>query len=200
MSAGVLWLIGQIDAAMPFSEILGKVVVEGVIVAIGLSVGAAQLGGGGKGSRSGQGMKGKRDRDGRDGRDVGLRGRVVLSICGAVLFASNVAPTEEIVMIAVEASRWQILGLALLSLALGGIILFYSDFTGSQRPAREGHATTVLSFSVINYAVALAASAFILWFFGRFEGVSLSIGVAETVALGVAGTLGASAGRLLLVS
>ena len=196
LSAGVLWLIGQIDGGMPLTEIVGKVVVEGVIVAVGLSVGAAQLGGGGKGSRSDQGMKGKRD---RDVRDVGLRGQAVLSICGAVLFASNVAPTEEIVVIALEASRWQILGLALLSLALGAVILFYSDFTGSERPS-ENHATTVLSLSVINYAVALAASAFILWFFGRFAGVSFATGIAQTVVLGVAGTLGASAGRLLLLS
>ena len=196
VSAGILWLIGQIDSGMPVSEILGKVVVEALPAAIGVSVGAAQFGGDGKGS---QGMKGREDKE-----RIGIPGQVVLGLCGAVLFASNVAPTEEIVQIAVESTPWRLLGLALLSLVLGGIILFYSDFTGS-KPLRSGSELkaglgTVLSLSVISYAVALAASAFILWFFGRFDGVSLATGIAQTVTLGVASALGASAGRLLLLS
>ena len=190
VSAGILWLIGQIDSGMPLSEVLGKVVVEGVPAAIGVSVGSAQLGGEGKG---GQGMKGDKEK-------IGLSGQIALGLCGAVLFASNVAPTEEIIQIAIESTRWRLLGLALLSLLLGGIILFYSDFTGS-RPLRSGDGLgTVLSLSVISYAVALCASAFILWFFGRFDGVSLATGIAQTVTLGVASSLGASAGRLLLLS
>jgi putative integral membrane protein (TIGR02587 family) len=192
VSVGILWLIGQIDSGMPASEILGKVAVEGVPAAIGVSVGAAQFGGNGKGS---QGMKGREDKE-----NLSLSGQVVLGLCGAVLFASNVAPTEEILQIAVESTSWRLLGLALLSLALGGITLFYSDFTGS-RPLRSGDGLgTVLSLTVISYAVALAASAFILWFFGRFDGVSLATGIAQTVTLGVASSLGASAGRLLLLS
>ena len=194
VSACILWLIGQIDSGMPTSEILGKIVVEGVPAAIGVSVGAAQFGGDGKGS---QGMKGREDKE-----NLGLSAHVVLGLCGAVLFASNVAPTEEILQIAIESTPWRLLGLALVSLVLGGIILFYSDFTGSKplRPG-DGHGHgKVLSLSVISYAVALAASAFILWFFGRFEGVSLAAGVAQTVTLGVASSLGASAGRLLLLS
>jgi putative integral membrane protein (TIGR02587 family) len=198
VSAGILWLTGQIDGGMPLAELLGKVVVEGVTAAIGVSVGAAQLGGnsgGGKGSTDGQGMRGRDDEESQ-----GLPGQVVLGICGAVLFASNVAPTEEIVQIAAESTLWRMLGLALLSFVLGGVILFYSDFTGS-KPLRFGDQLgTVLSLSVINYAVALAASAFILWFFGRFEGVSPIMGLAQTVTLGVASSLGASAGRLLLLS
>ncbi|HVG10307.1 MAG TPA: DUF2391 family protein, partial [Thermoanaerobaculia bacterium] len=154
----------------------------------------AQFGGDGKGS---QGMKGREDKE-----NLGLSAHMVLGLCGAVLFAGNVAPTEEILQIAVESTPWRLLGLALLSLVLGGIILSYSDFTGSKplRPSGDNGSGKVLSLSVISYAVALAASAFVLWFFGRFEGVSLAIGVAETVTLGVASSLGASAGRLLLLS
>lgn len=192
VSAGFLWLIGQIDSAMPPSEVLGKIVVEGVPAAIGVSVGAAQLGGE---ETDDQGMKGRKDKG-----NLGLAGQIVLGLCGAVLFASNVAPTEEIVQIAVESTRWRLLGLALLSLVLGGIILFYSNFTGSKPLRQDGGIGTVLRLSVISYAVALAASAFILWFFGRFDGVSLATALAEIVTLGVASSLGASAGRLLLLS
>jgi putative integral membrane protein (TIGR02587 family) len=193
LAAGLLWLLGQIGAGMPLPEIVGKIVVEGVTVAIGISVGSAQLGG--NGEEENQGMKGGRE------TPHGL-GQLVLAACGAVLFASNVAPTEEIVMIAFESSPGKILGLALLSLVLGGIVLFASGFRGAKRltPDEDRGPFRILSRTVINYAVALAASAFILWFFGRFDGMPLSMCAAQTVVLGVAASLGASAGRLLLQS
>ncbi|HEX7184958.1 MAG TPA: TIGR02587 family membrane protein [Thermoanaerobaculia bacterium] len=193
VAAGILWLLGQIDGTMPVNEIMGKTVVEAVTVAIGVSVGSAQLATGGEGKDEG-GMEGD------DSPTQGVISQVVLGACGAVLFASNVAPTEEIVLIAIESSPWKILGLALLSLAMAAVILFYSDFTGSDRLRRgdgDGPGTMVLR-TAVNYAVALAASAFILWFFGRFDGMSFSVCMAQTVALGVAASLGASAGRLLL--
>jgi uncharacterized membrane protein len=56
----------------------------------------------------------------------------------------------------------------------------------------------VVRGTVTTYAVALATSAGILWLFGRFDGVGVHAMIGQTVALGVASTLGASAGRLLL--
>lgn len=194
LAAGFLWLLGQIDSGMPLPEILGKVVVEGVTAAIGVSVGSAQLAGNGEEEEKHQGMSGR--------ETPGILGQLVLAACGAVLFASNVAPTEEIVMIAFESSPEKILGLALLSLLLGGIILFSSGFRGSKRLTPDEHRGpfTILSRTVVNYAVALVASAFILWFFGRFAGMPVSMCAAQTIVLGVAASLGASAGRLLLQS
>lgn len=194
LAAGLLWLLGQIDAGMPLPEIVGKVVVEGVTAAIGISVGSAQLSGNGEEGEKHQGMAGR--------ETPGVLGQIVLAACGAVLFASNVAPTEEIVMIAVESTPAKILGLALLSLLLAWMILFSSDFRGSKRVTPDEHRGpgTVLSRTVINYAVALVASAFILWFFGRFTGMPVSMCAAQTIVLGVAASLGASAGRLLLQS
>jgi uncharacterized membrane protein len=46
--------------------------------------------------------------------------------------------------------------------------------------------------------VALLASAGMLWFFGSFDGQSPALVCAQTVVLGFASMLGASAGRLLL--
>jgi putative integral membrane protein (TIGR02587 family) len=193
LAAALLWLLGQVDATMTLAEALGKIVVEAVVVAIGISVGASQLGANGK---EGQGMRG----DSGDEGPLSLAAQLVLGACGAVLLASNVAPTEEIVLIAIEASRGKILALAVLGFVVGGLILFYSDFRGSesQVPAEgQGLGTAVLR-SAVNYTVALAACAFILWFFGRFSGMSLAICAAQTVVLGVAGSLGAAVGRVLL--
>jgi putative integral membrane protein (TIGR02587 family) len=185
----ILWLLGRVTAGMPLEEAAGKVVIEAMTVAVGVSVGTAQLGGVGED----KGVSG-----GRGSGAGGFGGQLVIALCGAVLFAANVAPTEEIVMIAVEISAWRLLGLAALSLALGSLILFYSEFAGSQKHVRFDRRHDVLVGSVVTYAVALAASAAILLFFGRFDGQALPTCVAQTVVLGVAATLGASAGRLLL--
>ena len=194
VAAVVLWLLGRVTFAMPAGEALGQITVEAMTVAIGVSVGTAQLGGGeGEGDKGvGGGGAGAR------GASGGFGAQVVIAFCGAVLFAANVAPTEEIVMLAVEASAWRLAGLALLSLAVASLILYYSEFANARERVRFDRHHDVLVGSVVTYAVALTASALILWFFGRFDGQSIAICVAQTVVLGVAATLGSSAGRLLL--
>ena len=185
----ILWLLGRVTAAMPLEEAAGKVVIEAMTVAVGVSVGTAQLGAGE--DEKDKGVGGERE-------SVGFGGQLVITLCGAVLFAANVAPTEEIVMIAVEISTWRVLGLALLSMSLGALVLYYSEFAGSKKHVRFDRHHDVLVGTVVTYAVALASSAAILLFFGRFDGQALAVCVAQTVVLGVAATLGASAGRLLL--
>jgi putative integral membrane protein (TIGR02587 family) len=194
-----LWLLGRIDFDMTLNEIVGKITVEAMTVAIGASVGTAQLGNTGDEADTGEG-EGSSTRAGRggSGNSAHFGGQLVIALCGAVLFAANVAPTEEIIMIASEISSWKLLALALVSITLGAVILFRIDFKGAQSFAPAKGMPAVIIGSVITYAVALAASALILWFFGRFEGEALVTCLAQTIVLGLAATLGASAGRLLL--
>ncbi len=186
-SALVLFLLGQIGPAMPFAEAVPKIVVEATIVAIGFSVGSAQLGTGG-------GDMGK-DESSRGERSV-LAQRLVLAFCGAVLFAANVAPTEEIVMIAVETGPLRLVGAAVLSLLLAAAVLYLVGFRKSHRVAPSG--LEIAMGTAMTYAVALVASALLLWFFGRFDGAAADICARQTVVLGLPAALGASAGRLLL--
>jgi len=203
VAAVMLWLLGQINADMNLTEIGGKIIVEAMTVAIGVSVGTAQLGGEAK-QEGDTGMQGEDSQPSStpvpfladDEGDFG--GQIAIGLCGAVLFAANVAPTEEIIVIAIETSIARLLGLALLSILLTVLILFYSDFTGSQRFSQIGGIKDILFGAVVTYAIALVAAAAILWFFGRFDDTTLFICLAQTVVLGVASTLGASAGRLLL--
>ena len=199
LAALALWLLGRIHSGMAAGEVMGRVVIEAMTVAIGVSVGTAQLGGG---EDEDGGMSGDGDARGAKGsagdEEANFGAQIVIAFCGAVLFAANVAPTEEIVMIAVEVSVWRLLGLTALSLALGALVLYFSEFTGARSFVRGGGFTAVFVGSVITYAVALVSSALVLWFFGRFDGQALLTCLAQTIVLGVAGTLGASAGRLLL--
>lgn len=198
LAAVFLWLLGRVTFEMTAGEIVGQIVTEGMIVAIGVSVGTAQLGGGDDDIGEGPEQDAGATATGEVHTGEDFAGQVVIALCGAVLVGANVAPTEEILMLAVEISPWRLLGLALVSIALGALILFYSDFAGAQKYAPADEISKVVFGTVITYTVALVASAAILWFFGRFDGNAPAICLAQTVVLGVAATLGASAGRLLL--
>ncbi len=184
LSVVLLVALDRISLDQHVDEILGRIVVEALVIAIGVSVGTAQLGG-------------DEERGDRD-QPVGVGGHLILAACGAVLFAANVAPTEEIIVLGTELPARQLIGLAVLSMALGGLVLFFSDFRGTRRLSRPHGRFGALRGMVVTYAVSLVSAALILWLFGRFDDTGLAAVVGQTVALGVAASLGASAGKLLL--
>jgi putative integral membrane protein (TIGR02587 family) len=188
LSAVVLFLIGRLTAEQDTSEVVGRIVVEAVTVAIGVSVGTAQLG-----TESGDEQPGMQDRG-----EGSLGGQLTLALCGAVLFAANVAPTEEIVLIGIELTGLQLALLGLGTMMVAALILYFSDFRGARRWAKAEGWVAMLRGTVVTYAVGLLASAVILWLFGRLDDSGPAAIAGQTVALGVASTIGASAGRLLL--
>ncbi|CAN5712857.1 TIGR02587 family membrane protein [soil metagenome] len=190
LSAMLLFLLGRVTYEMSAIEIAGVIVVEAMTVAIGVSIGTAQLGAGGK---EDEGLGGRSKKN-----EIHFGGQLVFAFCGAVIFAANVAPTEEIAILAIETSWVRLMGLAIFSLLIAFLILHYSDFKGASDFVVADHPTVILLGTFVTYAVALSSSAMLLWLFGRFEGVTLFTALAHTVVLGVAATLGASAGRLLL--
>lgn len=191
VAATLLFLIGRISPDLTLAEITGKIVVEAMTVAIGISVGTSQLG-----MQSEDKSKGGKNAS--LDQEIRFGGQLVIAGCGAVLFAANVAPTEEVVAIATESSVAQLFALMLLSLLLAALILYYIEFAGSKRFVRHNGFTSIVVGTVSSYAVSLAVAAAVLWFFGRFDQVALITAVAETIVLGLAATLGASAGRLLV--
>jgi putative integral membrane protein (TIGR02587 family) len=193
LSACVLALLGRIDTSMSLVEVAGKVIMEAILIAIGVSVGTAQLG-----SSSGSENDDKNEDD--PGRRASFPGQIVIATCGAVLFATNVAPTEEIVVLAIEMAPWKVIALALFSVVLGAIILYSSDFRSSEQYAPRDGIGSMLWGTAMTYTVALLSSAAILWFFGRYDDADLGVKISQAVVLAFPATLGASAGRLLLQS
>lgn len=190
LAATMLFLLGQIELDHAAFEIIGKITVEAMTIAIGISVGTSQLGRGEEGSKGGAEASAK--------SEATFGGQIVIACCGAVLFAANVAPTEEILMIATESHLAKLVGIVLLSLVLTALVLYYIEFTGSRRFVRSNGVSSVIVGTAISYAIALAVSAMILWFFGRFDEGALLTCVSQVIVLSLAATLGASAGRLLL--
>jgi len=191
LAALVLWLLGRIDFDMGVSEVVGKIVIEAMTIAIGVSVGTAQLGSEGE-DQEDAGM------DDNEQQSTGFGAQIVMAFCGAILIGGNVGPTEEIIVIGAEASSLRLLGIALLSITLGALTLFFSSFAGSKKSVRQESVLDILAGIVMTYTVALVASALILLFFGRFEGATTAVALGYIVVLGFPASLGASAGRLLL--
>lgn len=187
----VLLILGRISPGnMSIDEIMGKVVIEAMAVAIGVSIGTAQLGAG-KG-----GGKEKKDGD-EETRDSKLS-IVVLAMCGSLVVGGNVAPTQEVLVIAVEANPIHILAMSLASIFICILIVFFSDFKGSPKKKPDNFIYNMIFDTCICYITALAVSSFVLWFFGRFENLGFWNCFTQVIVLGVLSSLGASAGRLLI--
>lgn len=189
IAALMLWLTARIDHGMSLAELAGKIVMEGMTVAIGVSVGTAQLGGEGT---EDEGVEG-------DERwSQGYLPQTAIGLCGAVLFVANVAPTEEIGVIAMESQPLMLLFLALASMLLGALVLHFSGVHGADRHVARDTWLLAARGIFTTYAVALLAAAACLYFFGRLDGLPGQLVLAYSVVAGVPAVLGASAGRLLL--
>lgn len=199
LAFGVLFVLNRIQfGEMSIDEIMGKIVVEAMAVSIGVSIGTAQLGGADDEAEEENEVQAEAK---EAGWRTGLRSKVslvVLALCGSIVVGGNVAPTEEVLVLAIGARPVHILLMAVLSLAMSMVVVYFSDFKGTGQHRQGDLAFAITLDTCLSYLTALAASAFLLWFFGRFQGVSFEVAFAQCIVLGVLSSLGASAGRLLI--
>lgn len=199
LAFGVLFVLNRIQfGEMSIDEIMGKIVVEAMAVSIGVSIGTAQLGGADDEAEEENEVQAEAK---EAGWRTGLRSKVslvVLALCGSIVVGGNVAPTEEVLVLAIGSRPVHILLMAVLSLAMSMVVVYFSDFKGTGQHRQGDLAFAITLDTCLSYLTALAASAFLLWFFGRFQGVSFEVAFAQCIVLGVLSSLGASAGRLLI--
>ncbi|AKD05179.1 TIGR02587 family membrane protein [Pontibacter korlensis] len=194
LSTVVLLILNRIQMqGMSLDEIMGKVIIEAMAVSIGVSIGTAQLG---TREENDEEVHGKKELE--EEKEPPQVGMIILSFCGAILIGGNVSPTEEVMMIAVEATPLHILLMALSSILLSVVVVYFSDFKGTGKHRSNNFLFHLTLDTCVSYLVALAASAAALWFFGKFESVSFWTSVSQIIVLGVLSSLGASAGRLLI--
>jgi putative integral membrane protein (TIGR02587 family) len=116
-AAGVLYVLGVIEAGMPASEILGKISLQAVPGGIGALLARTQLGG----STPDQEQR-------RKGAQLG--GELFIMSLGALVLSFNIAPTEEIVLISQLLNGWHAALLAVFSIALMHAFVYAVDFHG----------------------------------------------------------------------
>ncbi len=187
-SAVTLSLFGMIQPGMPLHEILGMIGIQTVPASIGAMVARKQLHG---------------DRDEPDDEESRRRatygGELFLMFAGAIFVAFNVAPTEEMILIAYTMTPWHGLALATASVVALHTFVYTVGFAGQEaRPENTGFGRTFLHFTVAGYGIALLVSLYVLWTFGRTDGVALGVVATMAVVLGFPAALGAATARLIV--
>ncbi|MGQ0609155.1 MAG: TIGR02587 family membrane protein [Chloroflexota bacterium] len=195
VSTVALLLLGRIDLETGLRDAVGKIALEMIPVAFGVSLAGTQLASPGddpedaddQGSTMG------------DGTGVGPLARLFVSGGAALLFAFNIAPTEEPMMLGIEADWWLLLLVVPATLAITFAVVFYADFRGGRSlEVGDTPLDRPLTETLAAYAVSLLVSLLLLWAFGRTDGASWSAIIGQTIMLAIVASFGAAAGRLLV--
>jgi putative integral membrane protein (TIGR02587 family) len=186
-SAGLILLVlGVLDSTDSPREVVGKVSLQAVPASIGALLAQTQFGDvRAEGAARRQGPR--------------YASELFIMGVGALFLAFNLAPTEEMLALAFRMSQAHALALVALSLALMHAFVYGVAFHG--RPG--GHEripawNLFLRFTIAGYAIALLLGGYILWSFGRLDGVSLLVAVKAVAVVGFPAGIGAAAARLIL--
>ena len=184
-AAPVLLFFGVITTATPPAEIVGKVALQAVPGSIGALLTQAEF----------RALDGHRRKETR-GDTYG--GELFFMCVGAVFLSLNVAPTEEMILISYQMTPWHALALSLAALLLMHAFVYIVEFRGqSSVPAGTPGWSLFLRYTVVGYAICLAISGYVLWTFGRYDGLSYEM-IAVTIVLAFPAAVGAAAARLIL--
>lgn len=193
-TAFVLILLREITPSTPLDETLGKIIFESVPFAIGVAVASQFLGRGADESDSEQ----EDETQHHKGRLNATLADIGATALGALFIAFNIAPTDEIPMLAAAVSPpWLVLIIAA-SLLISYGIVFEANFADQhQRTQQQGIFQRPVSETVASYLVALATAAFMLWFFQQLDLADpWQMWVSHTILLGLPAAVGGAAGRL----
>ena len=193
----VLVLIREITPGTPRPEVLGKIVYEATPFVVGAGMASHFL-------RRGRTEPGDDAPDDDGAAEVGERSinatlaDVGATLLGAVFVAFNIAPTDEIPLIASAMTPGWALAAIAASLLLSYAIVFEAGFSNErQRRAQPGVIQHPVTETFVCYLLALVAAAAMLWFFQRWTFADpLDVVVVRTVVLGLPATIGGAAGRL----
>ncbi|MEH2279127.1 MAG: TIGR02587 family membrane protein [Nostoc sp.] len=200
-SAFVLLLLRELTLETSLKESLGKIIFESVPFTLGVGLANQLLGDTRNGSAEGQATdqvnsttNNKEDELQATFADVGG------TLIGATIIAFNIAPTDEIPMLAAAASPpWQLAMIAT-SLLISYGIVFQAGFSNQQkRKQQKGIFQRPSSETIMSYLVSLLAGAFMLWFFQKLTfNDPWTMWLDHTLMLGLPATIGGAAGRLAI--
>jgi putative integral membrane protein (TIGR02587 family) len=190
-SAFMLWLLQEITPETSLKESLGKIVFEGVPFTLGVALANQFL-------QEGNERKGnsKHHQNGWQTTFADLGATLI----GAIVIAFNIAPTDEVPMLAAAISPPWLLALMAASLIISYAIVFQAGFSDQQkRRQQKGIFQRPLSETTISYLVSLLASGLMLFFFQKVTFADpWMMWLGHTLVLGLPATIGGAAGRLAI--
>lgn len=181
----VLTALGLLRGGMPASEIVGKVALQSVPASIGAMLGRSQLG--------------HDAQESDDARETRYPGELLMMAVGALFLSLNIAPTDEMVVLAYRMTIWHALVVAVLSIALmHGFVYAVSFIGGHELSPQTPWWHAFVRFTLPGYVIALSISIFTLWIFERLGDSSALEIMLSVIVLGFPAALGAAAARLIL--
>jgi putative integral membrane protein (TIGR02587 family) len=181
-AAATLSLLGVLEPGAPPRQIVGQLALQAVAGAMGALLAGRQLSGG-------------KD-DVGDEDQARYLGELFLMVAGALFLALNMAPTEEMILIAYKMTAVHAVALVLASLAIMHAVVYLVGFAGQEEQGRP--VTAFVHYTLAGYGLVLLTALYVLWVFGRTDGHGLAETVDAMVVLGFPGALGAAAARLLV--
>ena len=195
-AAVTLILLHQVQTSQPLDVIVGRIAVDTLPVSLGVSVANHILS-----PRAGRTEPGEGER--QDAGAAGVRATLLdvgAAFAGALFLSLNIAPTEEVPMLATEVPTLHVPAIVFFSLLLTYAIVFAAGFGGQERRmTAPGIFQRPVTETVVAYLTSLATCVAVLWLYGQ---IGPETGWFETYAqvvlLGLPAAIGAAAGRLAL--
>lgn len=197
LCAGViLWLLQEITLQTPLNEAVGKLIYEGVPFTLGVALANQFLSGNSQGDQDTG--NGPTPRPGSKGQLNETLSDIGGTMIGATIIAFNIAPTDEIPMLAAAVSGPWLLAVMVASLVISYGIVFQAGFANQQkRQQQQGIFQRPLSETIASYLISLIAGMAMLFFFDKVQfGDPWQMWLSHILLLGLPATIGGAAGRL----
>ena len=184
----ILIVFAVITPGMPIEVVLGMIAVQAMPASIGAMLARSQLG-----------SKEDQEEEERQKEQIGYAGELFLMAVGALFLAVNVAPTEEMILLSYKMTNWHVLALIALSLMIMHGFVYAVEFQGSRSvPPGTPAWSEFLRFTIAGYALVLLISGYMLWTFGRIDGMALESLLESIVVLSFPAAIGAAAARVII--
>lgn len=177
----VLLLLGELGAETSLNVIVGKLAVVSFPAAIGALLADKQF-------------NDRSDEQPRTSLSAGFMGRLLVMSIGALFLALNIAPTDEIELIAVKLNPFQAILLSLVSFLILVLTLRAIDAESDEAPIPL---VRHVARGLAGYGLCLLLSLYVLWFFGRIDGTAFEEVLETVIVLAFPAALGAGAARLI---
>jgi putative integral membrane protein (TIGR02587 family) len=190
---GLLVILREITTQTSLQEGLGKVVYEATPFAFGVGLARHFL----RRSRT----AGDEDDDDDASSEGAINATVAdvgATLLGSVFIAFNIAPTDEVPMIAAAVSPTWLLALIAATLVISYSIVFEAGFSNQdERRSDTGGIQSPMTETLVCYLLSLVCAIALLWFFQRssFEQSPFQV-LSQVIVLGLPAAVGGAAGRL----
>ncbi|MFN6560939.1 MAG: TIGR02587 family membrane protein [Nostoc sp. ChiSLP01] len=199
-STFVLLLLRELTVETSLRESLGKIIFESVPFTLGVAL-ANQFLGDTRNDDDKETPPARYDATKKNENEIDATlADIGATVIGAIVIAFNIAPTDEITMLAAAASPLWELAIIAASLLISYGIVFQAGFSDQRkRRQQKGIFQRPSSETIMSYLVSLLAGAFMLWFFQKLTfSDPWTMWLDHTLMLGLPATIGGAAGRLAI--